>query len=416
MISLRLDNYRLFITTMLGVGLAQAITLVSMPVIAKLTGPEVFGEFSFYNSLALLVCVLSSLKLEFAIFTVPWRIYPYLKLLVAWLMALNAFVLGFGVVYWIGINDKAVANNVILLGICFSLHVLALCKFEFMIQDNIRAGFFKKNAYIRVTRALIVPIVFISLWVAFEVSVIIIIISFVVGNFIPAVIFRLPSLKWHSGIFNGGVLLKIWLSCRNVIVFLVPAHFLNRYSGTAVIVLSGLLGIQVEDIAKYALIEKLIIAPTSIITSAASDVVKRELFRNPVKALINFYRFSCYTITASIFVAIIVILFSEDFICAVMGEGWAGSGEIAIAMLPYFSVLLIFSPITHTYTILNKQKYDFYWQIFHACLLTGAIVIGMSSSFIVGVWCFSFAAAISIFVSFIFCRYLILRHDDPENI
>jgi O-antigen/teichoic acid export membrane protein len=399
----RIPNYESLVTTGLGVGVAQIIALLSIPYIARLSGPLIFGEYSYYAAVAALACVFSSLKLEYAILVVSWRNYPYLKLAFNWLLPLTSLLFGFMVYMTI----EQTYSSVLFIGIVFV--IFSICQFEFNIQSNIRCGRFKVNAIMRVIRAVIIPLTFTLICFFVNVSATIILFSFAIGNITASVLSSRFRFKMPFLLFKRKVLKALWNSCRKVILYLVPAHFLSRYSAGVLVLIAGLLGIHSSDIAMYVLAEKLIIAPIAIITTAISDVVKRDILNNPISGLYNYYRLSMFSMAIALISIIFVYLFAEYLIFLLMGNEWRGIGAYAIALLPYLFSLMVFSPLTHTYTVLNKQQFDFYWQVFHAVLLSLAVIIGASYSFLIGLWCFSITAAVSIGISAAMCRYFILQ-------
>ena len=155
----KVRGFRSYLTTSIGVGVAQLIALLSIPFIAKISGPDVFGTFSYYYSIVLVLCVFTSLKLEFSVFTIPWRLYPYLKILVFWLFPLMSAVLAIMAGAFLWYLERV--ESVFFLVCSITSLLLGICSFEFVIQDNIKKGQFKQNAYLRIQRAILCTLILI---------------------------------------------------------------------------------------------------------------------------------------------------------------------------------------------------------------------------------------------------------------
>ena len=399
------DIFKAFFTTGFGVGTAQLIALLSVPYIAQISGPESFGKYSVYNSLLSIFCVFASLKLEFAVYTIPWRLYPYLKILVSYLLLVNSVLFGVFAALWLKIDVSNIQYT-----LSFTLSIFSMCYAQFVMSDNIKCGYYKKNAYIRITRALSIIIIFSLISKFYKASPLVILLSFSLGNLLPSLAFKRINFKSPVKIFRNKKPKTIFLRCKKVIIFLVPAHFLSRYSSGSLIILSGFMGYHASEIAKYALVEKLIIAPAAIVTMAMSDVIKRELVVNPRNGLKKFYLLSTFTSLMAVVGCIAIIIFGSEMLNIFMGKDWNKAIDYAIAIMPYFVSLLILSPITHTYTILNKQQYDLAWQVFHSLIITCTVVIGLSQDMLSAVLFYSIVSSFSILISALICRKIILNH------
>ncbi|WP_067583070.1 lipopolysaccharide biosynthesis protein [Endozoicomonas ascidiicola] len=407
----KIKNYKALFTTGAGVGISQLISLMSIPIIARLSGPEIFGKYSFYNSIIIVLCVFGSLKMEYVLYRIPWRLYPHLKLISFWLILINSIALSF--LSFLSLFFLSEILNVDVF-YSFAISIASTCLFQFTIQDNIKKNKYKKNAYMRIFRSFLIPLTYFCIVFFGETTPVHILISYSIGNIIPWVLMQstkdFRKIKFKR--IKSKNIKSMWRICYPVTMYLVPAHFLNRYSVGCLLIISGLYGIKSQDLAIYSIVEKLIVVPAGIITTAVSDVVKSEINKNPMNGLKNYYKISIYTILLSIVTILIVVNFSEYLIVYLMGSKWFGVGEFTVAILPYFVSLLVFGPITHTYTILNKQKYDFVWQIFNSILITVAVLLGLNSDFLTSVHYFSISASISLLISATICRYIIVSMPD----
>lgn len=390
--------------------MAQVISLLSIPLIAKISGPQIFGDFSYLYSWLMVALVFSTLKLEFAVYVLSkeniGRLRNVFKLILPIMALLISSALTLLALHYV---PSMVADTTWLFVGFFIFLFFAGC-FEFVIQDNVKQGEFKLNAKLRIIRAFSVPLVFFMMYYAFNLSAESVIITFAISNAIPVFFDRKVNQVRLLIKSTATSEFSVLDNCKETVKYLVPAHFIARYSSTSLIILTGTLGVSSEQIAKYVLVEKLLIAPVSIVTAAVSDVVKREMSQNPLSGLKNYYRLCFYTALASVVAVIIILTVFDEVVLFAMGDGWDGINEYAIYLLPYVISLLVLSPITHVYTVLRRQKYDLAWQVFHAVITTAAIYIGLQSGFSTAVLYFSLSASVSLFISALICRHFALTH------
>lgn len=400
----KIDNFKDYLTTSFGVAIAQAIALLSIPFIANSVGPEVFGEYSYYFSLITIICVFASLKLELSVFTLKPELFQVLKsFLVIWIpissLLISSIVIAFikSPHHWVYI----ILN--------FSFLTCSITLFEFLQQENIKNGLFKNNALMRIYRAIFVVPVFVVLDHFIKDSSLVVLLSFASANLTSAL--TAQKIVFKPAFFKLAELKFLFKETQSTVLYMTPAHFLNRYSANALLLLAGVYNSGMANIGLLALAYKLLIAPISIVTSANASVLKREVYVAPKKALLNFAKISFISLLLGVFSALLFSLYSENLIVMFLGEEWIGILDYMKALFPYCLVLLTLSPITHVYVVLSKQKYDFYWQIFNAVFITISIFFGLKIDFITGVWFFSISISLSILLSSAICVYFVLKHE-----
>ncbi|RJG51636.1 lipopolysaccharide biosynthesis protein [Motilimonas pumila] len=406
--SLKIDNLGAYLTTGGGVAAAQLISFASIPFIARLSGPEIFGQYSYYFSLITVLCVFCSFKLELSFFTLNDKDIQILEsfffkhiLLCGGLIA-SAFT----AIYYSG--DLAD----ILLFLSFFFSFFAICGFEFRIQKNIKLGEFMWNAKGRVCRAALFPLFYGFFYFIDFTTFHSIIIAFACANLTADIVFLNNKKAEHSTLPFIASIRHLWPKVKRTVLYLTPAHFLNRYTSGAIILIAGFYDESyAAEIALYAIAVKFLVAPANIVISATSDVIKREVLVNPKAALKNFKKISLFTVSIGAVVSGVVYFLGAPIAALVLGESWIGVADYAVALLPYFLVILIFSPITHTYVILKRQDIDFYWQVFNAIAISCAVLVAINSGFLMAVKMYSVTAAAMMLVSFLICYKLISEHE-----
>ena len=405
---LKIENLGDYLTTSLGVAAAQLIAILSVPFIANLSGPQVFGEYSYVLSLVTVFVVISSLKLDLVVFTISERLRQFLPSLFHLVSVVGSALLSCLLIYF---SDR-IENETILTPISLMLAMYGIAAGEFLTQNNIRDGQFKRNAIFRVARACVLPLAFFLMSVIGTVTPYIILLSFALSNLLPALILKQrDSFKSPPNLSLNG-LLETAHAASPTMKYMVPAHLLSRYSSNVFILVGGFLLNDHTGLAMYALVAKFLLAPVSIFTSTMSDVVKREVFVSPKRGLKNYLKLALNMSVLGAIAITMVTSFANDVILLTMGDKWVDASAYAIALLPLFFVTLVFSPLTYTYIILQKQHIDLTWQMFNACFVSLALYMGLQSDMITALWFYSIAASLSLLASFFVCIYLIIKAEN----
>lgn len=405
---LKIDNLGAYLTTGGGVAFAQLISFASVPLIARLSGPDVFGEYTYYFSLLTVLCVFCTLKLEFSVFNVEERQVGILEKIFNRYLLTSSAITAVVLLFIYGSNELSWWITTLV----FFLSLYSMCCFEFRVQKNIRFGNFMKNAKARVGRAAIFPILFLVLYYFGYVSFTSIFASFACANLLSDILFmRGTNVSAQEKSFvDKEAIQQLWPKIRRTVLYLTPAHFLRGYTSGAIILLSGMLiSDNAAQIAMYAIAIKFLIAPANIITSATSDVIKREVLVNPIAALKNFKKISVFTSMIGLAVSLIVVFFSSKLSILLLGDEWSSVADYAIALLPNFLAILILSPLTHSYLVLGRQDIDFYWQVSNSIAITIGIFVTIGSGFLLTIQVCSIISMVMMIISFCICYRLIKK-------
>ncbi|WP_057832339.1 lipopolysaccharide biosynthesis protein [Colwellia sp. TT2012] len=397
----KIDNLKHYATTSFGVMLAQLVSFFSVPFIAKLSGADIYGQYSYLLSITAVLSVFVSLRLEFTVFNISDTRFRLLDSIFSKLTFCTAFILS--LLAFVIAGDSA--TNPIMVFLAFFAMLYATANFEFTIQKNIKQGLFSTNALTRISRAVFFPIIFYVLFLLVELSPFIIMLAFALANILPVKLFNKKSVNSVSedGVVSDSK--QVVISAKSVIKYLIPAHLLNRYSGGMFLIIVGTLLDDNTALAYYSLAVKFVIAPAVIIVAAVADVIKREILVSPKRALVNYGKISVLSGLAVSLYILGVIFLGAPVITFAMGEEWLPAVNFAIALTPYLLALVVFSPITYVYVIFDKQKYDYYWQLFNAGFVTLFLWLGLQQTLLTGVWYFSIASAFSLTISASICIY-----------
>ena len=144
-----------YTATSLAVGLSQLISLLAIPFIAKLIGPEEFGIFNASITVTAVLIVLCALRIESALFIASDTEVVLVNKIFNSIMYVTCIIFYFLFVIALFVIDfDGVQNPILLMLLTFSI-----AHFEFTIQYNVRFGYFSQNVIMRLVRAASFPFV-----------------------------------------------------------------------------------------------------------------------------------------------------------------------------------------------------------------------------------------------------------------
>lgn len=147
--------------------------------------------------------------------------------------------------------------------------------------------------------------------------------------------------------------------------FSLPSSLLNTLVGQLPLFLIGIKhGVMAAGL--FALTQRVLSAPTSLLASSVLEVFKRQ-------AVDDFQtRGNCedvyrYTFKALLLLALgpamILLLFSPDLFSLVFGKPWRPAGELAQILAPLCFLNFIASPLSYVFFIAGKQRVELMWQL-----------------------------------------------------
>lgn len=116
----------------------------------------------------------------------------------------------------------------------------------------------------------------------------------------------------------------------------------------------------------YALTQRVLAAPVSLVASSVLEVFKRESVRE-FEEHGNCSRAYRHTFKALALLgagpAVALLLFAPQLFAWVFGERWRAAGELARLMAPLFLLNFIASPLSYVFFVAGRQKADLWWQV-----------------------------------------------------
>jgi len=159
--------------------------------------------------------------------------------------------------------------------------------------------------------------------------------------------------------------------------FSLPSSLLNAIAAQLPLFLIGMHhGVVAAGL--YALTQRVLAAPVSLLASSVLEVFKRESVQEyqTFGHCSHAYR---YTFKALLVLglgpALVLLLFSPELFAWVFGREWRGAGELAQILAPLCLLNFIASPLSYVFFVAGKQKVDLVWQIALFLMTLGAFLV-----------------------------------------
>jgi O-antigen/teichoic acid export membrane protein len=147
--------------------------------------------------------------------------------------------------------------------------------------------------------------------------------------------------------------------------FSLPAGLLNIVAGKFPLFLIGAkYGLFYAGL--YALTERILAAPASLLASSVLEVFKRQSVHE-FQTLGN-----CEQAFRSTFKALVILgsgpvlcifAFAPDLCARIFGEAWREAGEFARILAPLYFFNFVASPLSYVFFVAGKQKMELAWQV-----------------------------------------------------
>jgi O-antigen/teichoic acid export membrane protein len=147
--------------------------------------------------------------------------------------------------------------------------------------------------------------------------------------------------------------------------FSLPSNLLNAMVSQLPMFLIGLRhGAAAAGL--YALTQRVLYAPVSLLAASVLEVFKRESVHEirTVGHCAHAYRYTFKVLlTLAVGPSLLLFLFSPLLFAWIFGESWRAAGELAQLLAPLYFLNFIASPLSYVFFITGKQKIDLVWQV-----------------------------------------------------
>jgi lipopolysaccharide exporter len=347
-----------------GTTIAQAITVLTAPIISRLFVPETFGILNVFTSLVTIVSIVICLRYEFAI-VLPEDDEDAVNLVGL------CIIIAFTISVLIGLILLIFSRPLINLLKAPDLYTfLWLIPIGLLIQGffqafnywNTRTKHFGRLSIARVSASFTtsaLPIILASIGHATAASLIF---SYVTGTFVYAGVLIVQVLKDSADIFHRLIsktrmllnlkryrkfpLVDSWGSFINNLSWQLPSLMLLYFFSETVV-------------GYYSLSNRLILLPLTLLGNSIAQVFYQrsaELRANPSN-LARSVELVFHRLTAiGLFPALVLGICGPQLFAIVFGANWVEAGRYAQILSPWMFVLFISTPLGNLFATLERQE------------------------------------------------------------
>ena len=377
----RSEFSRNVLTLMSGTVIAQAIPVVVSPILTRLFGPTDFGVLALFLSIGAILVVVATGRYELAILLPRREREAFDLVLVAIGLALIFCALAFLTILLF--QAQILAGGATSLGswlYLIPLSVLMTAWYQSLSYWSNRKKSYKQLVNSRIAQTGTTSGAQVALGAA-NAAASGLILGYLAGQFVANAALLRTALKDAARYLNRRSFQRALVQARRYRKFpayMVPGHLSNVVSGQMpVLLLTVLFGPAVAGF--YALAERVLVVPSTIIGSAIGDVYReqaaraystsgscRELYVRTVKKLAMIGAPPC----------LLLMVIGPGLFSVVFGDNWRQSGEISALLAGMVFFQIVSSPLSQTVLLAGMQKLDMTWQILRLILSAASIYLG----------------------------------------
>ncbi|MFZ2098315.1 MAG: oligosaccharide flippase family protein [Anaerolineales bacterium] len=367
-----------------GTTVAQAITILTAPIISRLFVPETFGVLNVFTSMVTIISIVICLRYEFAI-VLPEDDADAANLVGLCIMiALGISVLIGLVLLILGkpLVNLLKAQNLFAFLWLIPISLLIQGFFQTFNYWNTRTKHFGRLSIARVSASVTtsaLPMLFATLGQATGASLIF---SYVAGTFVFMSVLGVQVLRDSASLFyrsiqRAGILINLkryrkfplidsWSSFINNLSWQLPSLMLLYFFSETVV-------------GYYSLSSRLILLPLTLLGSSIAQVFYQrsaELRTNPANLArsveLVFHRLAAI----GLFPALVLAIAGPQLFSIVFGANWIEAGRYTQILSPWMFILFISSPISNLFAALERQELALIINIIILITRFTALVIG----------------------------------------
>jgi O-antigen/teichoic acid export membrane protein len=155
-----------------------------------------------------------------------------------------------------------------------------------------------------------------------------------------------------------------------------------------------------REVGWYALMYRVLAAPTGVLTSALSQsfwsVAAQYGREGRFAELKRLYRLTTLRLSIACVPVVIICWVAPSVTGLILGDAWSGAGEVLRAMLPFFIGSIVFSPTNHL-VVLDAQSFQIVADATRLILVVASIALGSAAgaSFVTVVFLASLSSLIA---------------------
>lgn len=342
--------------------IGSIIFIITIPIIARIFSPSVYGNYQLYISLVAILNAISSLKFERTIILgkSDYESQLGVKLTFISLLAFSGLLLLISILFNKPLFALLNSENISKFYWLIIIAVILEGTLTIVTQIAIRHGLFGKvgtNRMFQLSGYGTLPILLSYFSDSFAVLV--------VSRFIVYILSIILLLK-PTGILS---ILKSNTNKKDIIdyskfhkkfpIFSVPNNFLNFLS-IELPVFMIVRHFGDNELGYYAMGLRVLQMPLSLVKNSFSDVYFKtatNAYHTSKEAFINTYKSTAKKLFYLSILSLLLLPILYYFLPKVLGAEWEKTSIIILLLSPYLIANFIYSPLSTSLPIMNKQEY-----------------------------------------------------------
>lgn len=366
-----------------GTTFAQILTILSVPILTRLYGPEDFGVWALYISITSIISVIACMRYEYSIM-LPESDEDAVNLLgLCLLVVLFVSGLTLPVIWYFRefivdmLNSPEIENYLWLVAPFVFVNGLFLA----LNNWNSRTKLFKRLSLAKVTSSISTVATQIGMGFAGKTSSGGLIAGSLVGQSVSTFILGAQiwrddrslmkeSLGWgkiYEGLkrYKKFPLIDTWSALMNSVSWQLPAFLLSAFFAPVIV-------------GFYSLGFRLLQLPMSFIGASISQVFFQRASRALSEGTLPYLVESVFRMLVIIgmFPILILTIVGSDVFVVVFGKAWAEAGVYAQILGIWAFVWFISNPLTTIYVIVEKQQFGFRYNLLNLTTRLLSLTIG----------------------------------------
>lgn len=343
--------------------LAQLIPLLSIPILTRLFSPEEMGIYSLYLVIVSLGVIFSTLRLEIAI---PLVAKKEIKSFIANTILLNFFgsivvtLIIAGIEYRIDIFST---YQTFVIGVMLFLSINIVGIYQVMYQSGIRNSQFKILATNKVLNQILIAIFLIIVGLLFNNYLLYALIIAQIINFY--ILKKQLNLDFDLQKVSRNSLKNTVLEYNKFPLFQLPIQLFNTLSQNLILLSSSVL-FTASEVGHYALTERILRSPISLIGSSSADIFKNmaaKEIKEKGNCLTSYKKIIFFNFLTGIPIFLLIYFIINTAVYYLLGENWMEVAQYAKILLPSLFAIYIVFPVNYLFVIYDSQKLELLIQL-----------------------------------------------------
>lgn len=359
----------------LGVGavVAQLIPFFMSFILSRLYAPDQFGELGLFLNYAGILIILASARYDLAIVRARSDAEAFALSVLS-----TGIALAFCCLLWLvaGVSDVLPDNYVSEIPLKYALPVFVLLSVVMQTQTNLLNYYERYKAITKVNVSRNV------LQAAFRLLL--------------SLAQRINGLVWGAFAGLAGACLMSLHSLRNVIgqsisprrvravarryvnfpKYVLPSSLLNTLSTNLPVILFALYFSQ-EEVGYFTMTTTLLYLPVSLLGSSIGQVFyKKSAIWEPDRVGDFAWQILRFSGLLSLVAFVIIMAAGRPLFAFLLGDEWRAIGDFATILLPWFILVLCFSPLSMIFDAKDKQRTEMHLNVAAFVGRNGAVLIG----------------------------------------